>query len=141
MRLRYHQPPAVRSNPLDERGDVAGLVLAVLNCALFVPENQASKQHLPQFIVWKDDTYKPLRTAQLAKILHLGALPDSAGERPVSDIIEQSRAPGAELNNPAAIHAVGNGSTDRRVRVEQLTFASNLRRMAGLAGGIERFDE
>src|ERR1044071_6016029 len=92
MRLRHHEPPSIRSNALDEAGDVAGLVLTVLHRALLVAEDKRAKQHLPHRIPRKHEAHDPLRSARFGEILDIAFRPDDADELAVSDVDEQSFA-------------------------------------------------
>src|SRR5688572_3958194 len=46
MRPRQQQPPAVRADPLDEAGDVALLIAAILHGAALVAKHQRAEEHL-----------------------------------------------------------------------------------------------
>jgi hypothetical protein len=141
MRPRHHQPPAIRLDPLDKSGDVAIPVGSILSRAGFVGEHERPEKDSAQLVVRKDDPGLPLRSAELGELLELALLLDSAGERRVGDIVERPRRFGAQLDHPAAVEAVRDRTSHRRVGVEKRTFARDVAGMAARPGGGERRNE
>src|ERR1043165_4080248 len=106
MGFWHDEAPAVWPDALDEAGDVAGFVLAILHSALLVTEHEGPEQHLAHGIARKHQPNDPLRSAKLGEALDAARRSDPAGECRVSDIIEHALSFRAELDRPAAVAAV-----------------------------------
>src|SRR6185369_8019804 len=83
-----HQPPAVRPDPFDIAGDVAGRVLPVLARLALVAEDQRAEEHLAHEVAGKNQPDRALRAGQLGEALEVALLVDPAHERRVADIVE-----------------------------------------------------
>ena len=88
MGLRHDQPPAAGADPLDEAGDVAGFVLAILQGPLFVAEHEGAEEHLAHRIAREEKPDRALRAVELGESLEVAIGADPAGERRVAHIIE-----------------------------------------------------
>ena len=68
-----------------KRGDVAGLVLAILPGLALVAEHQRAEEHLAQRVAGKDQADRALRAGELGETLEIAFLVDPAGERRIGD--------------------------------------------------------
>src|SRR5438067_7026370 len=136
MGFGHHQPPASGTDAIDIAGNVALLVLAILERAALVGEGERAEEDVADRVAGEDQADIALRAAELGETLKpmLGA--DLAGEGGVSDISGAAGVPGTELDHPAAIDAVRHRRTGKgRVRVEEHPFASDLGGVAGRPSG------
>src|SRR3954451_16138045 len=103
MRLRHDYPPSAWPDPLNIAGDVAHLVLAILQRSGLIAEDQSSQEDLPYRIAGKDQSDHALRPAELVEPLKpaLGLHP--AIEGGIGDIGQIPVALGADLDDSAAI--------------------------------------
>ena len=74
MRRRHHQSPALRPDPLDIAGDVALLVLAILESPTFVGEDEGPEEDVADRIAGEDQSDITLGAAELAEPLQSALL-------------------------------------------------------------------
>src|SRR5260221_8797453 len=142
MRLRHDQPPAIGADPLNIASDIALLVLAILEDAAFVGEGERAEKDGADPIAREDQPDIALRAAKLAEPLQRPFRPDAARESGIRDKVEVPWVFGAELDHPASVRAVRDRRAgNRRVGIKQRALPVDLRAMACLASGSERFDE
>ena len=79
-RPRHDHPPAGGPDALDEGGDVAVRVMAILHGPGLVAEHQRAEEHLAQRVAGEDQPDRPLRPGQLGEALQVALLLDAAGE-------------------------------------------------------------
>ena len=80
MRLRHDEAPAIGTDPLDIAGDVAQLVLAILQRPVLVGEDKGSKEDVADGVAGKDQADIALSAVELRQALQLTLGPDSTGE-------------------------------------------------------------
>src|SRR4051794_35175748 len=80
VRCRHDQPPPVRADPLDIAGDVALLVLAVLQRSGFIGERKRAEEDVADRIPGKDQPNVALSAAELTETLQCLLGTDPAGE-------------------------------------------------------------
>src|SRR3954464_10472153 len=104
MRRRKSEPPAARTDPLDDRGEVARLVVAVAQRARLVAElERAEKDHAPATL-GEDPSHRPLRAFEPDEGEGpIRILLDAAAEGRISAIGEAARPLRTELERAAAI--------------------------------------
>ncbi len=142
MRLGHDQTPAVRADPLEITGDVAHLVLPVLQRACLVAEHQSAEKHLSNRVSREHQADVTLRAAELVEALQVALGLHPAVEGRVGDIGKVALGLGPDLDQAAAVKAVGDRRrSDGGVRVEQGALAGDFIGMSRLLRGIERVDE
>ena len=71
MGLRHDQPPAVGADPLDIAGNIALLVLTVLERAAFVAKHERAEEDVADRVAGEDQAEVSLATGQLGQALQL----------------------------------------------------------------------
>jgi len=143
MRLGHDDAPPVGSDPLDVTRDVAELILAVLQRARLIAEHQRAEEHLPNRVSGEDQTDVALRAAELVEALQAAVGLHPAHERRIRDVGQPAAVGlGAELDHPAAVHAVGDARRpERGVGFQQHSVAGDVRGVPALPCGVERAHE
>src|SRR5690349_10457549 len=106
MRLRHHEPPAIRPDSFDETGDVACVILAVLHRPLLVAEDEGAQEDLTNCVTREYQPDNSLRSACLGEALYVAFGRDHACKTGIGDIVEKAFGFRPDLDDSTPISTV-----------------------------------